>query len=278
MPEGWIKLHRCITDHWIYQEKPFSRFQAWVDLLLLANHKDNKTVLGSKIIDVERGSFVTSELKLMDRWGWSKSKVRKFLTLLENDKMIVKKSDSKKTTITIVNYSFYQDKETTEEPQKDHRKTTEEPQKDTNKNDKNDKNDKKDISTYIDTNTDIDTKDINQNKEVLVPAPYEKIKNLYNEICTSLPKVKAITDARRTHIKARWNQFKQNIEIFEQVFRKVEASDFCKGKNDRGWKADFDWLIKNDTNMTKVLEGKYDNKKNLTFERDAYKPWTPPEG
>jgi HD superfamily phosphohydrolase len=192
--------------------------------------------------------------------------------------MIVKKSDSKKTTITIVNYSFYQDKETTEEPQKDHRKTTEEPQKDTNKNDKNDKNDKKDISTYIDTNTDIDTKDINQNKEVLVPAPYEKIKNLYNEICTSLPKVKAITDARRTHIKARWNQFKQNIEIFEQVFRKVEASDFCKGKNDRGWKADFDWLIKNDTNMTKVLEGKYDNKKNLTFERDAYKPWTPPEG
>jgi DNA replication protein DnaD len=249
-----------------------------VDLLLLANHKDNKTVLGSKIIDVERGSFVTSELKLMDRWGWSKSKVRKFLTLLENDKMIVKKSDSKKTTITIVNYSFYQDKETTEEPQKDHRKTTEEPQKDTNKNDKNDKNDKKDISTYIDTNTDIDTKDINQNKEVLVPAPYEKIKNLYNEICTSLPKVKAITDARRTHIKARWNQFKQNIEIFEQVFRKVEASDFCKGKNDRGWKADFDWLIKNDTNMTKVLEGKYDNKKNLTFERDAYKPWTPPEG
>jgi HD superfamily phosphohydrolase len=185
------------------------------------------------------------------------------------------KEDKKRTRIRIVNYSIYQN---SEDNKKTSENTTKEQEENTNKNDKNDKNDKKDISTYIDTNTDIDTKDINQNKEVLVPAPYEKIKNLYNEICTSLPKVKAITDARRTHIKARWNQFKQNIEIFEQVFRKVEASDFCKGKNDRGWKADFDWLIKNDTNMTKVLEGKYDNKKNLTFERDAYKPWTPPEG
>ena len=32
---------------------------------------------------------------------------------------------------------------------------------------------------------------------------------------------------------------------------------FCRGQNDRGWKMDFDFLIENDTNLTKVLEGKY---------------------
>jgi len=32
------------------------------------------------------------------------------------------------------------------------------------------------------------------------------------------------------------------------------------GENDRQWVADFDWIIKNDTNWVKVMEGKYDNK------------------
>lgn len=100
------------------------------------------------------------------------------------------------------------------------------------------------------------------------PAPYKQIKDLYNDICISLTKVRSLSDERKKHIKARWKQFNYKIETFEEVFRKVEASDFCKGKNDRGWKADFDWLIKNDSNMVKVLEGKYDNKP----QQDEYKP------
>ena len=57
-----------------------------------------------------------------------------------------------------------------------------------------------------------------------------------------------------------WKQFEYNLGTFEECFKKVQASDFCKGENERGWQADFDWLIKNDNNMVKVLEGKYDNK------------------
>jgi hypothetical protein len=54
--------------------------------------------------------------------------------------MIVKKSDRKKTTISIVNYSAYQDIETTEEPKKNHKKTTGRPLKDSNNNENNDNN------------------------------------------------------------------------------------------------------------------------------------------
>ena len=140
--EGWIKAHRNIQQHYLWQEKPFSKGQAWIDLILLANHKGNKFILGNEVIEVERGSFVTSEIKLMDRWGWSKSKVRAFLQLLQNDSMLVKKTDRKKTTLKIVNYDVWQDSETTKEPQKDHEKTTKKPIKDTNKNVKNVKNDK----------------------------------------------------------------------------------------------------------------------------------------
>lgn len=140
---GWISLDRKVQEHWIWKDKPFSQGQAWIDLLLRANHSENKFPLGSEIVTVERGSFITSELKLMDAWGWSKSKTRRFLKLLENDSMIVKKTDHKKTAITIVNYGSYQDIETKKRPKKNHSQTIRRPLKDTNNNENNDNNDNK---------------------------------------------------------------------------------------------------------------------------------------
>ena len=105
--QGWIPVHRQLQDHWLWKEKPFSKGQAWIDMLMMANHDDNKFLLGNELVEVKAGSFITSELKLAERWGWSKTKVRSFLNVLQNDSMIVKKSDRKKTTITIENYSVY---------------------------------------------------------------------------------------------------------------------------------------------------------------------------
>ena len=124
MNNGWISLHRKVLDHPFYKEKrTFSKFEAWVDLLLLAGHKDSKFVLGNELVEVKKGSFVTSELKLMERWGWGKAKLRSFLEMLENDSMIVKKSDRKKTTITICNYCVYQGSDLKIRPQADHEQT-----------------------------------------------------------------------------------------------------------------------------------------------------------
>ena len=144
MSTGWIKLNRSIQENWLWEEKPFDKKSAWIDLLLMANHKNNKFPLGNEIIEVEQGSFITSEIKLMNRWGWSKTKLRNFLKLLESEKMITKVVDRKKTTISIVNYKVYQGSEdqekTTEKPQENQEKTIEKPQEDTNKNDNNEKN------------------------------------------------------------------------------------------------------------------------------------------
>ncbi|MGU9539613.1 phage replisome organizer N-terminal domain-containing protein [Clostridium tepidum] len=102
--------------------------------------------------------------------------------------------------------------------------------------------------------------DIEEDIDKEPPVPYEKIKELYNSICKSLSQVRSISSTRKNHLKARWKQFKYELDTFREAFEKVEASKFCTGTNDRGWKADFDWLIKNDNNMVKVLEGKYDDK------------------
>lgn len=134
---GWIKIHRQIQNCLIWDDKPFNMASAWIDLLLLANHEDKETIFDKKPILVKRGQRITSVRELSDRWGWGKDKTLRFLRLLESEKMIVKESDSRKTLLTIVNYSIYQDCETENETVI--RTLTGQSQA-TNKNDKNDKN------------------------------------------------------------------------------------------------------------------------------------------
>lgn len=143
---GWIRLYRSIRKHWLWEDA--EKLKWWIDILLQANHQDNKFLLGSELVVIERGSFHTSELKLSQRWGVSKTTIRKFLELLEEDKMIKVKKSKKGTTIKVSNYEDYQsnseEEKTTKKPQKNHnvdnKNTIEEPQKnhnvDTNKNDK----------------------------------------------------------------------------------------------------------------------------------------------
>lgn len=97
---------------------------------------------------------------------------------------------------------------------------------------------------------------------------YKDIVNEFNYICARMSKVERITESRKKHIKARLaSNSREEITI---AFHKANESDFLCGVNDRGWKADFDWLMKNDSNITKVLEGKYDNKTRLTKTDQAF--------
>ena len=73
----------------------------------------------------------------------------------------------------------------------------------------------------------------------------------------SFPKVLSLSGARKKTIRARLNTYSED-EIIE-AFRKAEASDFLKGKNNRDWQANFDWIMK-DSNLAKVLDGNYDNR------------------
>ena len=84
----------------------------------------------------------------------------------------------------------------------------------------------------------------------------EEIVSLYKLYCPSLPDIKKMTEKRKKSIKALLKAY--TIEEIKEGFEKAEASNFCKGLKG-GWKADFDFLI-NQNNMTKVLEGRYDNR------------------
>jgi hypothetical protein len=90
--------------------------------------------------------------------------------------------------------------------------------------------------------------------------PYQEIQASWNEICSpKLSSVIKLPPKRQAKIRSRCNDL-PSIEKWEELFQLVAESDFLNGDNDRGWQCSFDWLIENDTNFVKVLEGRYKNK------------------
>lgn len=108
------------------------------------------------------------------------------------------------------------------------------------------------------TNVDVCSDDLPEPTAVQrKPVPYEQIRKLYNDICHSFPACRVLSENRKKAIKARFAAG-YTLEDFQELFRKAEASSFLKGKNNRTWMANLDWLIK-DGNMAKVLDGNYDD-------------------
>lgn len=87
----------------------------------------------------------------------------------------------------------------------------------------------------------------------------QEIIELYNVTCISLPPVKKLTDTRKAAIASALNEETD----FKELFKKTAESEFLNGKNERGWRADFDFILK-PKNRQKILEGGYDNPKGQT--------------
>lgn len=106
--KGWIKLHRQLQECPIWYGERFSKGQAWVDLLLLANHSDKKIIFNGEMITIKRGQYLTSTVKLAEKWGWNRKTVSSYLNMLQKENMITKVSDNLKTLVTIENYENFQ--------------------------------------------------------------------------------------------------------------------------------------------------------------------------
>lgn len=106
--KGYVSIHREIMDHWLWQDKPFSKGQAWIDLILLAKYKQEKFPYKDGITEGQRGTVYRSISWLAERWGWGRDRTRRFLDLLQEDGMITIVATTHQTTITLVNYEKFQ--------------------------------------------------------------------------------------------------------------------------------------------------------------------------
>lgn len=90
-------------------------------------------------------------------------------------------------------------------------------------------------------------------------APADLLQRLWNEITKPpLPRWPRMTEARRRAAKARWLE-EPREGYWREVLTRIQASAFCHGVNDRGWKATPAWFLKPESHV-RTMEGMYDDR------------------
>lgn len=112
---GWIKVDRKLLENSIWTKEKFTKGQAWIDLLLLANHKDSRELYRGNMKDFKKGNVYRSIDWLSKRWGWTWRTTERYLKMLEKEQMLSIKCTKHDTTITIVNWGLYQGKGRTDD-------------------------------------------------------------------------------------------------------------------------------------------------------------------
>lgn len=103
---GWFVLSR--KEDYLYFKEPFTKWQAWQDLIRLACFSPKLSNIRGRVILHEVGKVYESQEGLATRWKWSRGKVIRFLNEIETDGRIVQQKSKVITCISIVNYSEYQ--------------------------------------------------------------------------------------------------------------------------------------------------------------------------
>jgi hypothetical protein len=108
---GFIPIKRSLFAHFLFKEnRVFSRFEAWLDLIQLASFTEDHTeLINGKLVKTGRGEKIASMRFLMKRWNWSMSKVTDYLDLLRSQDMVVVDKESGTNKIVLVNFKKHND-------------------------------------------------------------------------------------------------------------------------------------------------------------------------
>jgi hypothetical protein len=105
---GVFALDRGWFDHPAFAREPFTEREAWAWLISEAAWKPHKRRADGKVIEIGRGQLCHALRFMADAWGWSKSRVDRFLDRLEKQDMIERQSGTRTPVITLCNYDKFQ--------------------------------------------------------------------------------------------------------------------------------------------------------------------------
>ena len=106
-------------------------------------------------------------------------------------------------------------------------------------------------------------------RKAIAPVPVQQVLQTYNEVLGGrLPNAQLLNDKRKRVIAGRWKEMLNSkdpsgkvrftdtasgLAWFAKFFAKVAMNPHWLGENDRGWRADLDWILKPD-NFLRILE------------------------
>ena len=253
MSEGWISLHRGWRDNPIFRGE-YSRADAWIWLIENACWKPTRTRIKSQSVELQRGELSFAQRFMAEKWGWSKSRVDRFIADLRDEGMIETRSKIGATAghnagqgqgiITICNYAKYQDLSERERGNDSKKNGATAGQQRGKEEQGNKETSKKEPNGSV----------VSAGE---TPLTADELAEEWNELAgdLGLPKVAKLTDSRKRRANARLRQYPE-LGIWQQAFATIRATPFLLGDNPRGWRADFDFLLQ-DKSFTKLVEGSY---------------------
>lgn len=233
MTRGW-------QDHEMFDGEPYSKRDAWEWLISNAAWKKTVTNIKGRPVNLKRGQLSFSIRFLAEKWDWGPKKVRVFLKGLSLRHMISTEKGTGQLIISICNYNQYQFIEEGKGTGGAQFRAQQRAQEG-HKEEEGKEDNKKDIS-----------KDISQKDPSLGKAI-----EIYREVLGSiLPVPRKLTKSRKAKLTRRLEDL-DGLDGWKQYCLRIRGSPFLCGDNDKGWKADIDFML-SEEKMNRTLEGKYD--------------------
>lgn len=131
---GWIKLHRKLTDNPIFRNAEL--LQLFIYCLLKSNYEDREFLFNGELVKIQRGQFITGRKIIAKDLKQNENSVYTRLKLLEKLKYIKLISNNRFSILTVEKYETYQAIQIELQQQDNNSSTTSQQQDNTTKKDK----------------------------------------------------------------------------------------------------------------------------------------------
>ena len=258
-PAGYITIPMVVLNGWVGQDERYLKWWMW--LRREAAWADREVCHNRQTIYLQMRQVLVTVNSLVKQWGVSKPTVIRFLQRLEQDKLIEREKDTRKTIITITPLGWADlevkpvvKSEVNSEVKVDHEV---------------DRQTYHSHLLYRENNNIASVGEARTREEVVAnnleldfeKDDFDEVVAFFNEQMKGkrIPQVAVKTPERRQAYTRLIAEIQVDIDSVKLAIKNAAESDFLNGSGQKGWIADFDWIMV-PQHFQKVLENFYRNK------------------
>ena len=263
-PAGYITIPMAVLNGWVGQDERYLKWWMW--LRREAAWADREVCHNRQTVYLQMRQVLVTVNSLVKQWGVSKPTVIRFLQRLEQDNLIEREKDTRKTIITITPLGW------ADSEVKPVVKSEVKPAVNIDHD--------VDLQAYhshlVNRENNIiaggqsarDTREegvAKNNSELeLFESDFDEIVSFFNGQMKGkrIPQVAVKTPERRKAYDQLIAQTQVDKDSVKRAIKNAAASDFLNGGGQKGWIADFDWIMV-PQHFQKVLENFYRNKQTV---------------
>ena len=253
---GCITIPMVVLEGWIGQSERYLKW--WTQVRREASLTEQTVWFNRQQVDLQPRQVIVTVNSLVKQWGVSKPTVIRFLQRLEQDKLIEREKDTRKTIITItpLGWADLEVKPVVKSEVKVDQQLDRQAYHSHLLN--RDNNIIAGGQSARDTREEVVANNLELDFE---KDDFDEVVAFFNEQMKGkkIPQVAVKTSERRQAYTRLIAETQVDIDSVKQAIKNAAESDFLNGSGQKGWIADFDWIMV-PQHFLKVLENFYRNK------------------